>query len=469
MISFFRLYDPIRLLAVLVLIAAIRLPHILLGLPISVAQMDYMLVGERLAQGFSMYSATFDTLEPLSAAFYWLAYLLFGKSFVFLQVFGMLLVYFQAIYITIVFNIDNVFDERSTLPGVVYVIFASLFFDMLYVSPILLGISFLIPVFHWLFQNLKIDSKEENVYFSGIFVGLASLFQLHLAFFIILVLVYLVLFIKPSTRIYLTVIIGFVIPWLCVGLYYYLMEGSNPLIQYLYLIKISDPLEKLVSNKSILLLVCPMILVFVLGVVYTFNYSRYVNYQYNIIKIMGLYTIIAILILLFMKSRQPCYLVVLMPSLVFFSTQYFHHIRSFWFGELPFAICSLACIFISYGTLSPSVNKLLKINLGNIVLVPDASYQDLTHKRILVLGDSRGPFLYGSPGSPYINWRFAKSIFTNKSDYEKTSEIYQWLKAEKPEVIIDENNIVPFLFASIPALKKQYTKRGFEDVYELVR
>lgn len=468
MVAFFRLYDPIRLLAVLLLLLAIRLPHLILGLPIPIPQMDYMLVGERLANGFAMYSETFDTLEPLSAGFYWLTYLCFGKSFLFLQVFGILLIYFQSIYITIIFNIDNVFDDKSTLPAAIYVIFASLFFDLLYVSPIVLGITFIIPVLHWLYQNLKIDSKEENIYYSGIFIGIASLFQLHLGFFIILVFAYLILFIKPHFRTYLSVIIGFIIPWFMVGLYYYLLGGGNPLLQYLDLIKISDPLEKLVSNKSILLIISPIVIVFLMGIIYTFNFSRYVNYQYNIIKIMGLYTLVSIFILLFMKSRQPCYLMILLPSLVFFSTQYFHHIRSVWFAEAPFILCLLLCLFISYGVLFPSTNKYLKINTSNIILSSSEKHKYLLNKKILVLGDTRLPFIYGRTCTPYINWRFAKFIFTNKSDYEKTSEIYRWLKAEKPEVIIDEENIAPFLFSAIPSLQLNYKKRDFEDVYELV-
>ena len=107
MVSFFRSYDPIRLLAIFILLLLIRLPFLLSATDIPNLQVDLMNVGERLANGYIMYQETWDTLEPLSAGFFWFVNMCFGKSFVVLQLLSILIIYFQAIYISIIFNIDS--------------------------------------------------------------------------------------------------------------------------------------------------------------------------------------------------------------------------------------------------------------------------------------------------------------------------------------------------------------------------
>ncbi|TAH26153.1 MAG: hypothetical protein EAZ07_05550 [Cytophagales bacterium] len=423
MISFFRAYDPIRIIAIFIVLLFIRIPFLFLETNIPNLQIDLMNVGARLANGFMMYRDTWDTLEPFAAGFYWLVNLCFGKSFLVTQLLSILIIYFQSIYISIIFNLDNVYDDRTMVPSYIYILLASSFVDFFYVSPLMLGITFLLPVFHWMFINLKITTKEELFYLSGIFIGIASLFQFYLSVFIIWLLIYLMVFIKPNFRVYFLVIIGFFFPYLIVYLYFFMAGIENPLERYLQIFNTGSVKESMMTLRSLIIIGLPSLTIFLIGVFYTLSNTRYINFQYNVIKIMMLYFIITIAILFYLPNPQPSSWLITIPAIAYFGGNFFHYIKYFWFSEFPMLMISLLLIMICYGSIHPSINKYLRINTSYLLAKKEERYKYLEHKKILLLGANRAPYIYADPCTPYINWKFSKSLFQSKRDYEKISEI----------------------------------------------
>ena len=468
MVSFFRSYDPVRFLALLFVLLAMRLPMLLGEESIPNLQIDFMNVGERLAHGYSMYAQTWDTLEPFSAGFYWLVNICCGKSFLALQIFSILIVYLQALYLSIICNLNNVYGDRTMLPGFIYVILASCFVDYFYVTPLLLGLTFILPVFHWMFQNLKINSNDELFYLSGVFIGIASMFQFYLSLFLIWHLLYLMLFIKPPLRVYFSTFIGYMMPLIIVWLYYYISGIDSPLLQYLQILKVDGVSEKMLTISSSIIIAIPIIVTFLIGFIYTLSHSRYVNFQYNVIKIMTLYTLFAVVILLLTKNLQPSYLIILLPAASYFGTNYFHHTKSLWFSEIPMGLIIVTIIGLCYGAIHKPMSEIIKINHQKLLVAHEEKFSHLKSKRILVLGADRAPYVYGKPCTPYINWKFSKSIFQSKRDYEKMAEFYIWIKKERPEYIIDQEHLMPIIFRSIPSLNGQYKQTDKEDIYEWV-
>lgn len=468
MVSFFRSYDPVRLLALLFLLLALRLPFLFGDTAIPNLQIDLMNVGERLANGYAMYEETWDTLEPFSAGFYWFVNHVFGKSFIALQILSILIVYFQALYLSIICNINNVYNDRTMLPGFIYIVLSSCFIDYFYITPFLLGITFVLPIFHWMFRNLKINSNEQLFYLSGVFVGVASMFQFYLSLFLIWNLLYLMIFIKPPLRVYFTTFIGFLMPIIIVWLYYYISGIDNPITTYLQIWELGGLKEKMMTARSLLIIWIPTMVVFAIGFFYTLSHSRYINFQYNVIKIMIMYLIFGVAILLLTQNLQPSYLIILLPAVSYFGANYFHHIRSLWFSEIPAALVIVVIVGLCYGSINKAASKILKINNDKLLVAKEDKFKGLKNKRILVFGSDRAPYVYGKPCTPYVNWKFSKSIFQSKRDYEKIAELYVWIKKERPEYIIDQEHLMPTIFYSIPTLQNQYKKKGFEDIYELV-
>ena len=68
MLTFFKSTLPTRLLLLLLLVLALRLPLLWWGLPLMPIELRAMLVGERLGEGVRLYRDLYDSTAPLAAA-----------------------------------------------------------------------------------------------------------------------------------------------------------------------------------------------------------------------------------------------------------------------------------------------------------------------------------------------------------------------------------------------------------------
>ena len=78
MLSFFKINDPYRLISVFILLLAIRLPVILDPESLTLLELKWMLVGEKMGNGSTVYLDIIDDTAPFSAGVYWLADIIFG-------------------------------------------------------------------------------------------------------------------------------------------------------------------------------------------------------------------------------------------------------------------------------------------------------------------------------------------------------------------------------------------------------
>jgi len=149
----------------------------------TIPQLTWIIDARRLSEGAMMYSGVWDTLSPLSAGFYWIVYSVFGESFVVIQILSVLLIFLQStIFNTILIN-SNPFTENTYIPAIVYVVLASLYFDFFTVSPVMLGITFILLAMNNVFGQIEVRAKrDEKLLSTGIYLGLAALF--HFPFFV---------------------------------------------------------------------------------------------------------------------------------------------------------------------------------------------------------------------------------------------------------------------------------------------
>jgi hypothetical protein len=100
------------------------------------------------------------------------------------------------------------------------------------------------------------------------------------------------------------------------------------------------------------------------------------------------------------------------------------------------------------------------------LLVSATGWDDIVKgKKILILGDKPDAYLHAYLATPYLNWNLSKNHFNQLSSFNTISNIYQTFNQQMPEVIIDQERLVPQLFEQMPTIGSKYRKQG--DAYLL--
>jgi len=162
-----------------------------------------MLIGERMGNGYLIYRDIWDSIAPLSATCYWLIDILFGKSVIAFQVISAFIVLFQSVIFNRIMRLNDVYLERTYVPGLIYIAVSSIFFDFFTLSPVLLGITFLIIPLPILFKLIREERTDEKILLLGFYTGIASLFHFPLFVFILLAIFCLLLYTGVGLRSYL--------------------------------------------------------------------------------------------------------------------------------------------------------------------------------------------------------------------------------------------------------------------------
>jgi hypothetical protein len=99
------------------------------------------------------------------------------------------------------------------------------------------------------------------------------------------------------------------------------------------------------------------------------------------------------------------------------------------------------------------------VNSGN-------QYEFTKNTKVLVLGRDLGYYRNASLAGPFLNYPLSKQILRDIKSYENLTAVYLAFIQEKPEYIIDEDQIFEDLLSNFPALKGRYTMER-EGVYKL--
>ena len=112
-------------------------------------------------------------------------------------------------------------NEVNLFPGVFYVLISCLIPDFLYLSPVLIGNTFVLVVLIELFATYKNPACADKIFNSGFWIGVASLFYFPFIFFFIFLMAGLNTLRAFNVRERLMTLIGLFIPYLLAGLYYF--------------------------------------------------------------------------------------------------------------------------------------------------------------------------------------------------------------------------------------------------------
>lgn len=444
----------------------LRLPFLWSEVPLLIPELSWMLVGEQMNRGFMLYRDVWDNVSPLSGMVYWAIDSLFGRSQLAYQAVAAAVSIFQILYFNYIIQVREVLPERSQVPGAVYALFLTISFDLATLSPMLMATTFLLLALGVVFKMLERRLVTNEIFEMGIYIGLATLFYLPAALFLVWAFVALLFYTGTTLRQHMLGFFGSIFPLLMVTLYFYLNDGVASLNRNLLTSVFQVRQYDLNDFSTLIVSLAIPLVVGGLGFMRMLTATRLVNYQSRIQQMMALWFIAAVLLIPLMPYLAPMQFVMFVPVLAYFSTYYFLSFKNRWLAELLFLGFMGGIVLIQYQGLLNLIPALPVGRLENLRAKPALLPEGIRQKRILVIGENEGEYLNNFTATPYLNWDLARYDLENLDNFDSVIHIYDNFRQDPPDYIIDKENVMPKLFLRVPALKKRYRPSPWKGIYE---
>lgn len=454
MLSFFKVNDPFRLIGVaiyLILLAIVMLGFF--SFPLTEPQLIYMVLGERLSDGFFLYQDIIDDTGPLSAGFFTFIDFLFGRNQFAYELIGRLLVLFQIIYWNTVLIRYRVFEENTYLPAIIMAALFHLSFDMAALSPALLGSTFLVLAIGQLFsQTVLQKDTSESTLLIGIYGGIATGFHLNFGIFLPYMIFMGIAISGFSIRQLLLSLIGFFLPILLVMMFYFWNNGLTEAFQIWPLI---FTYEKYNYQSLVIWAVLgafPLLLALV-GYFYSAVLRGSTINQQKQRQMIILWMIFSLAEFFLIKRQATYQLLIFIPGLTFLITQFFLNTSKSVIGKLAFLILLFGLPIAGWWFWQQELKS-----ESTYFVRSKAEYQINPGEKIMVMSKDSSPYLENPLGGPFLNYNLTKAFLESEKTLEQKAKIFQNLTTQKPQVVIDPSGMFKNLLNELPALKSLYTE-----------
>jgi hypothetical protein len=428
--------------------------------PITEPQLLWMLLGERLNEGFSLYRDVVDDTGPLSAAFFEGMDWVFGRNQTAYELVGRLLILFQIYHWNSTLLKYRVFDETSYLPAIIMAALFHFSFDLLGLSPALLGSTFLVLALGQLFSQTVLQKEtSESTLLIGIYGGLAAGFHLYFGIFLPYILFTGLVISGFSFRQLILALVGFFLPITLILLFYFWNDALGDIFE------ISRSLftypDYNYQSISAWLIPGSLPILLALGGYFlsTFIRGATINQQKQK-QLIILWMIFSALVFFLVKRQAAFQLVVFIPGLAYLISQFFMNFRS---GVIP----QLAFYLLILGL--PAAGILFwqnQIDASNSYFVTEGEVSDkFKGKKIMVLGEDSSPYLEATLGGPFLNFHLAQSYLEKEKSLEAKTQVYRKIAHQKPEVILDSQGVFKQIMEEFPAIKAWYTEKETNIYY----
>ncbi|WP_018341729.1 DUF6427 family protein [Cytophaga aurantiaca] len=469
MLQFLKNFDPFRLLAV-ALIALLARFYWFSEDVLLIPSLQWLSIGEMMTDQKVLYKDIWTSLEPFSAGTYYFIDLLFGKSVAALRILSLLLCITQAFLFNYYVSQTNIYDQKTAYPAFFYVLFSSINYDFLSLSPVQLGLTFMLPVMYFLFKDVRMGEKSRNHFFAGASLGVASLFYLPFACFIVFVIYSFAVFSSFDFKRFFQLISAFAFPWLMVFSYYYLNGSLNEVMSNLIQSTFFSRPQYYVDFYSIVKVGLPSAALSIIAFFFTISKSKFLNFQYSSMKIMVMWFVNGLAAFLLMNEWGYFNLYIMVPVFSFFTVFLFLEIDRWWIKEslLWTLIITFVVLHIYYKSVD---TEKMKAGKSSILISGDSEARFdgnvVAGKTILILGQDPEALIHNKQATLYASWNLALRHFGDLTNYANISFIYTNILDPKPEYIFDEVGIMPALIERIPELATYYEPSFDKKIYRL--
>jgi hypothetical protein len=409
-----------------------------------------MVLGERLGDGNFLYQDVIDDTGPLSAVFFRLVDSLLGRSRMVYEILGRIIIVFQIVYWSAILGKYRVFEENTYLPAVIMLVLFHTSFDLLILSPTLLGSSFLVLALGLLFSQTVLQKENsESTLLIGIYGGLAAGFYPNYVLFLPYMIVAGIAISGFSFRQLMLSLVGYFLPILLIGVYYFWNDGLKAAFDVWPLIFESEDYILQDYSAWIPLVALPILMGLTGYVLSAVIRSSTINQQKQR-QLMVIWIIFLVIEVFFFKIQAAYQLVIFIPGLTYLIMQFFIFGGKGIFAKISLFLLVLGMPIFAFWYSSNTIEE----NPGYFVKnSPPLEYQGT----VMILGEDLSPFLKSKMGGPFLNYKLSKLYIEQDRDLPQRAELFQLLQTEKADVILDPNGLFAKILEDYPELKKQYT------------
>ncbi len=413
----------------------------------------WMVLGERLSEGHLLYVDVIDDTGPLSAGVFTGLHLLFGRSELAYLFLGKIFILFQIYYWNSTLIKYRVFDENTYLPAIVMAALFHFSFDLMYLSPTLLGSTFLLLAFGQLFSHTVLQKESsESTLLIGVFGGLATGFHWNFVFFLPF-LIFTGLAISSFTlrQLFLS-IMGFLLPILLILVFYFWKDGLEQALQvwpivFTYPKYGYQPYLSWLAPGTL-----PLLLAFAGYFISSFFRGATINQQKQR-QLILIWLLFSAGLFFLVKNTASYQLVVFLPAMSYFITQFFLHFS--WTLLLRPAFFGLVLALPVWG-----MNYWQERTAIDTSYFATATYEtdQLNRKGLMVLEEDPSPYLTHSLDGPFLNFHMSESYLKQEKTLQQKAQVYQMIRLQQPDQVFDKEGLFKALLEELPALKEFYTE-----------
>ncbi|WP_439880793.1 hypothetical protein ACSX1A_16760 [Pontibacter sp. MBLB2868] len=465
MISYFRSILPSRLILLVLIYLGIQLPLIIWGIPATTPELLHMLVGERLADGFSMYKGVYDNTAPLSAMVFWVIDLMAGRSFLVYRFTAMVLLLLQAIIFNSTLNHHKVYASNNYLPALIYLVLGSLSFEFDMLTPLLIGNTFVILSLPYIITLSREGFDNNRLFVGGFMLGLAAMSYLPLAMFLIVGLFAVIFFSSNTFRSFMLMFCGFLFPYAMLMTYYFYTGALSEFITLHLLRPWQLQVDFLRPPADVAKLMAIPAVILVLSLLSASSLPQRLVFQVKFQQVMWVWLLTSLLIIFTRDEISVATFTLALPPIAYFSEFFFYSGRKLWILNTVFLVALAGVLVLRY-RLVLGLNKYLLLDESPLLLDPDNKVP-IQNSTVLVLGNDIRYYTHNKPVTPYLNWELAQRHFGKLGEYKAVFDIYENFRKEMPAYLIDKEGLLPELTYKLPAVFGRYEQTEYPDIYKL--
>ncbi|MEL5995438.1 hypothetical protein [Hymenobacter segetis] len=467
MLRFFKSSLPTQLLALVLLVLALRLPLLWFGLPLTAAELRALLVGERLHGGAMPYRDLYDGTAPLAAATFAALDAVLARPVWLYRMVALGLLFIQGLRLNLVFNRYDVHPERGYVAALTYLLVGSVSTDLDALSPLLLGNTFIVFSLSALLPTSREGYDNRRLFRAGFLIGLGALCYLPLSLFVIVGLFAVVIFAANSFRSSLLLLCGFFFPYALVATFFFYTDALPGFVQFHLQPGLTDLIASgLPAGLQLRLLIVP-VLVLVLALLRSLGTSLGLVFQIKFRQMMLVWLAVAAVAAAVERGAAPGALVLLLPPVAYFSLFLWQRYRQSWLLELLLLLIINAVVVLRYRAQVPRLESLLHMPAeSRFGLEPDPRYAALRGQTLLILGPDDRAYFNNHPATPYLDWALSQVDFGHLNEYAAVVRVAQKMGPTPPAYLLDQSRVVPRLQQLLPNIFSAYEPTSTPGLYK---
>ena len=470
MLRFFKSSLPAQLLALLLLVLALRLPLLWLGLPLTAAELRALLVGERVHGGALPYRDLYDGTAPLAAAFFAGLDAVLSRPVWLYRLVALLLLLAQALRLNLVLNRYDVHPERGYIAALTYLLVGSVSTDLDTLSPLLLGHTFIVFALSALLPTSREGYDNRRLFRAGFLIGVSALCYLPLGLFVLVGLFAVVIFAASSFRSSLLLLCGFFFPYALVATFFFYTGALPGFAEFHLRPGLTDLIASgLPAGLQLRLLIVPGV-VLALALVRALGTSQGLVFQIKFRQLMLVWLAVAIGTAAVERGGAPGVLVLLLPPLAYFSLFLWQRSARPLLLELLLLLILNAAAVLRYRAHVPRLEALLHMPAeSRFGRQPDPRYAALRGQTLLILGPDDRAYFHNRPATPYLDWNLSQVDFGHLTEYAAVVRIAEKMAPAPPAYLLDQSQQVPRLKQLLPSVFGPYEPTGTPNLYRRQR